>query len=341
MPDAFTNLTNLRNLTFNTVYINDWNGAALGNTEKSLTYLDLVMVDLFIWPDWISRCQWLDRLRIFYGNITSIPEAAFTIMSNTLTSLEIEMSGLSSVPEAFNSLRNLTTLDLSQNILVDVNGRPGLQKIMTFPLAKTLKQLKVWNTLMTQLPNMSNASSLVHLDLLINDISHVTSDMLPRSLAFLSLTANKITKITDGSFTGLSKLEILYLGDNPITEVSSLAFRDLVSLRILELSRTKITQIPLGMASLSSLESLLMTNVPSLECQCPPSTELKTWYQSSNGTLTIAGVCCHQESIASYLSGTCTAQPPCSTDVASILTCSMECSYASLLLLPTVYLYHL
>lgn len=182
------------------------------------------MVDLSIWPDWISRCQWLDRLRIFYGNITSIPEAAFTIMSNTLTSLEIEMSGLSIVPEAFNSLRNLTTLDLSQNILVDVNGRPGLQKIMTFPLAKTLKQLKVWNTLMTQLPNLSNASSLVYLDLLINDISHVTSDMLPRSLAFLSLTANKITKITDASFTGLSKLEILYLGDNPITEVSSLAF---------------------------------------------------------------------------------------------------------------------
>lgn len=341
VPDAFTNLTDLRNLTFNVVDISNWNGAALGNIEKSLTYLKLIMVNWSTWPDWISRCQSLNQLFIYYGNMSSIPETAFNMMSNTLTTLEIHMSFLTQVPEAFHSLKNLTTLDLSDNRLSDVNGRPGLEKIMTFPLAKTLQQLTVWNTFLIKLPNFSNASSLVHLDFFMNDISQVTSDMLPRSLVYLSLGTNKITEITDASVTGLSKLEILYLSSNPITEISPLAFRDLESLRILDLSETKLTQIPLGLAYLSSLESLLMKDVSSLECPCPPSSELTSWYHSRNGALATTGVCCTQENIASYLTSTCTAQPPCSTYGASILVCRAGCSYACLFLLLIAYIYYL
>ncbi|BFZ13188.1 hypothetical protein BsWGS_16227 [Bradybaena similaris] len=338
VPDAFTNLTDLRNLTFNVVDINDWNSAALGNIEESLTHLKLIMVDWSAWPDWISRCHSLNQLVIYYGNMSSIPETAFNMMSNTLTALEIHMSLMTQVPEAFHSLKNLTTLDLSDNKLSDVNGRPGLEKIMTFPLAETLQQLTVWNTFLIKLPNFSNASSLVHLDFFMNDISQVTSDMLPRSLVYLSLGTNKITEITDASFTGLSKLEILYLSSNPITEISLLAFRDLVSLRILDLSETMLTQIPLSIAYLSSLESLIMKDVSSLECPCPPSSELVSWHRFRNAVLATTGVCCNQESIASYLTSTCTVQPPCaatmeapSTDDASILVRTAGCSYACLI----------
>lgn len=309
IPSAFIKLTTLETLRLDTIDISDWNSPALQNVADTILSLYLVVIDLTEWPSWVSGCRSLHRLKIIASTLYSIPDDAFVALNETLTSLTIHYADFSQIPTALSSLGNLTTLDITGNHLASVNGREGLQQVTTFPWARTLLKLTGGNMFLTSLPDLSAMICLTRLDLRYNKITEVSSDLLPKDLEILILNENRITVITEVSFTNLSRLELLDMGSNPISRISYKAFNDLTSLKTLRLYNTRLKYIPLAFWPLSGLKSLDMSVIPTLECPCPIVViDAHLWF--INNSVEVAGLCRNQQTISSYLNFSCPHQAP-------------------------------
>lgn len=344
IPQVFAKLTVLETLMLDTIHINDWNSSSLQNIIGTLRNLDLINIDLSVWPRWISECT-LNILYINRAIIHTIPDDAFVSMNHSLTSFSVRHSGLTQLPKVLSSLQNLTVLEITGSHLENVGGREGFEQITTFPLASTLLTLKGTNLYLKSLPNFSAFKSVTNLNLYLNEIPEVNSNMLPHRLVTLSLAYNSITKLTNTSFANLVRLETLILQSNPITEISRGAFKDLASLKTLDLSYTRLTQIPLALVPLSGLGSVDMSGIRTLQCPCPiEASEIQLWYASYNKSTTILGVCCSQEKITSYLNGICQQQLPttntCSGSEA-VLTRGFKYNCLLLLLLHVIVVFFL
>lgn len=93
----------------------------------------------------------------------------------------------------------------------------------------------------------SNARSLKILQLTDHQINSIPDDMRwPNELTHLNLNGNPITRLSNATFEGLSKLKDLRIESaGPLTDgVSSGAFDDLISLESLQLARSGIDELP-------------------------------------------------------------------------------------------------
>ncbi|XP_054642305.1 osteoglycin, paralog b [Dunckerocampus dactyliophorus] len=78
---------------------------------------------------------------------------------------------------------------------------------------------------------------------------------LPKETAYLYARFNKITKINNGDFAGMTTLKIIDLSGNLIVEVEDGAFSRLTNLGELNLSNNRLTKLPTLPASLVSFNA--------------------------------------------------------------------------------------
>lgn len=122
------------------------------------------------------------------------------------------------------------------------------------------------------------AENTINLDGLSKDLQHYPN------LTELNLSNNTIKSLPNGTFSGLTKLEVLILKDNFITAVDEFSFKGLDNLKILDLSNNQILELPTNILLLLkqleklNLENNNMTNVDIKDA-------LKDWKTPLNITL--------------------------------------------------------
>ncbi|KAM8916544.1 extracellular matrix protein 2 isoform 2-T3 [Spinachia spinachia] len=167
-----------------------------------------------------------DHAKLTYFPPLSLPE---------LKTLSLEGNNISSIPaEAFNGIPNLEWINLKKNQLTS-NG-------IDVKAFKTLKML-----------------TRLYLD---GNLLEATPIDLPPTLQELKISENRLRRIHENSFRGLSSLVILELEGNLLSEgnVDPLAFAPLLQLSYLRLGRNYFRTIPQGLPA-SLLEIYLENNL--------------------------------------------------------------------------------
>lgn len=162
----------------------------------------------------------------------------------------------------FIGLENLSELDLTSNKLRNVVSS-------NFQHLTSLQSLIINFNHLTELPDLGNHSSLIHLSVQHNEIHSLNSSILeglPKlqtldlsfnnlvdlpantfgnssSLLHLSLSHNRIVGIEKGIFDNLTSLESVKLSKNRLSNIPKELFRQLNNLQHLELNSNSLTQI--------------------------------------------------------------------------------------------------
>jgi Leucine-rich repeat (LRR) protein len=140
---------------------------------------------------------------------------------------------------AFHALRHLSTLDVSNNTIVEVGN--------AFTDMPDLKYLDLsYNHLpIVKKGSFRNLPSLVGLRLDFNSIIDLEEDSFTdlQSLETLILTKNGISVVRRGTFRNLPSLEKLRLDDNLVERLDDRSFTDLYSLKELHLDHNLLEEV--------------------------------------------------------------------------------------------------
>jgi Leucine-rich repeat (LRR) protein len=260
LPRALLKLTNLKVLRLTNTHIDSWDSDIMDHLAKSVNTLGLANVGLSEWPGWLSSFHLLEEVHLDSNLLNSLPDDAFDGFKDTLIILSIASSGLTQVPKALSALSRLNLLDLSDNNILDVNGRPGIEQLNSFPCASTLEKLHILSIGLSVFPNLSNLTQLSTLNLYNNRLTDASSGSLATSLTSLYLDDNQLSSVP-AFVSNLSNLYSLSLSFNKITEISFDLFPP--SLIDLYLWDNKITKITDATSKLqSSLRSVYLSFNP-------------------------------------------------------------------------------
>ncbi|PHH90908.1 hypothetical protein CDD83_2285 [Cordyceps sp. RAO-2017] len=139
--------------------------------------------------------------------------------------------------------KNVARLCLRQNSIQEIDGLA--------PLAATLKDLDLYDNLVSHMRGLDDLDGLTSLDLSFNKIKHIKNISHMTQLKELFLVANKIGRIEN--LEGLQKLTSLELGSNRIRELKNLD--GLENLEELWVAKNKITELG-GLGGLPNLRLL-------------------------------------------------------------------------------------
>ncbi|KAL2125300.1 hypothetical protein VTJ04DRAFT_1665 [Mycothermus thermophilus] len=139
----------------------------------------------------------------------------------------------------------VTRICLRQNLIQEIEGLS--------PLAPTLKELDLYDNLISHIRGLDDLVNLTCLDLSFNKIKHIKHISHLTNLEELYLIANKLSKIEN--LSGLTKLRMLELGSNRIRQIENL--ETLTSLEELYVAKNKITAI----ANLAPLTNLRLLSI--------------------------------------------------------------------------------
>ncbi|EER29279.1 Leucine Rich Repeat family protein [Coccidioides posadasii C735 delta SOWgp] len=125
---------------------------------------------------------------------------------------------------------------------------------MSFPdnLGPTLKDLDLYDNLISHIKGLDQLTNLTSLDLSFNNIKHIKNLSKLVQLTDLYFVQNRIQKIE--GLEGLTKLRNLELGANRIRNISHLS-----NLKILSLPSNRLTSLS-GLSGLTSLEELYVSH---------------------------------------------------------------------------------
>lgn len=289
MPAAFVKLHDLNHFNMDHTYIQDWDNATFENSTATLTNLALVSVGLTEWPTWFQLFRSLQVVDFSNNSLNTVPDNAFSFVTNTLLHLSLTDCNLTEVPKALSTLKNLNSLDLSGNILTSINGRPAIEQIGTFPLAKTLVILQLKYSGLKVIPNFANLTKLTRINLDYNQITNSTSGSFSKSVTLLDLGENNLPSVPtvvagmnnltflDLSYNNIKSvnfdtlplpLDMVDLSGNNLTQINDTTTKELSELTYLYLNKNPITSIPNSvferMAALQTLdlESTNLTAIP-------------------------------------------------------------------------------
>ncbi|XP_066249550.1 insulin-like growth factor-binding protein complex acid labile subunit, partial [Euwallacea similis] len=160
--------------------------------------------------------------------------------------------------DTFHGLANLENLDLSNNMLSELNG--------SVANLGQLKFLMLSNNSLTIIKRteLIGLKKLVTLDLSMNSIHLLNLNIgQPNSLRMLNLSRNMLgySFQKEGQFYDLNNLENLDLSRNSLTTIFPKLFVGLFNLRELQLAKNNIIRFPLGV--FSGMPSLKLINVSS------------------------------------------------------------------------------
>ncbi|BFZ13372.1 hypothetical protein BsWGS_16411 [Bradybaena similaris] len=257
LPRAFLKLTSLSRLVIADTPVQIWEGPVLQHIATILPDLELINVGFTAWPKWLSHFHSLNILYLSNNCITTIPEDAFSVVTNTLTRIILENTCLTHVPQALATLSNLTNLDLSSNIFTD---EYEVETLASMPLGTTLSDLTIEYIGLSKMLNFSKMKNLFAINLNFNEISDATSGLFPSFITSLYVQGNQLSLVpTD--VAKMSTLYSLFLSDNKITTIEPVSFPP--NLGYLDLSFNKLIVITdTYFTNLTVMETLYLNNNP-------------------------------------------------------------------------------
>ena len=270
IPEALTNLTELRNLQLcnNLIKIIPESISNLKNLER----LDLGNNQIEEIPDSFIQLKTLKLLYLHNNKIQNIPEA-INRLTNLLV-LNLSENQIATIPETIEDLPKLEELDLRGNLFpiphrILENSIRSVKNLLNYLRALRLidrARDAGWQTLnlsemgLTEIPeSIANLSKLKHLSLYNNQIQEITEVITDlSSLEILDLRNNKIREIPD-SLSNLTNLTLLNLSSNQISKIPD-SFGKLTNLIELYLFKNRIQRIPEIISNLSNLQVLALQN---------------------------------------------------------------------------------
>ncbi|XP_035015694.1 extracellular matrix protein 2 [Hippoglossus stenolepis] len=165
----------------------------------------------------LTNLTFLKKLNLDGNQLTRIPPLPLS-----LTELKLNSNKLTTLtPDCFKGLRNLSSLELEENILHDGSVSP-----LSFRPLKKLLRLQLDNNRFRSLPLG-----------------------LPRSLQELELNGNQIMEVSEEPLRGCVHLKVLDLSHNLLHEqrIGDRAWTHVKSLEALDLSFNQFTSVPMNL----------------------------------------------------------------------------------------------
>ncbi|KAJ3027305.1 hypothetical protein HDV00_011272, partial [Rhizophlyctis rosea] len=212
-------------------------------------------------PQELAACTGLKKLLLFKNMITHLPNDLIESLRQ-LRNLDVSSNSLTAIPPAlFHACTDLQELRLADNAI-----RSLPSDVVNL---EHLSRLILSNNQIGTVPEMSNLTSLIELDLSGNLITHIPDQSFAHltHLRVLSLANNRLESLPN--FSDLEHLEVLDLRKNPLLALHS-SISKLVSLEDLRLDthkQSKLTTPPLavcqrGKDAIMSYLSDLLKGVP-------------------------------------------------------------------------------
>ncbi|KAF7269746.1 hypothetical protein GWI33_017264 [Rhynchophorus ferrugineus] len=220
----------------------------------------------------------LDNLKHFqfsYDNLSSISKHSLKHLNN-LERLELynnQIKNLRDVPLC--GLRKLKILDLSQNVLTDLDEFffqcDGEQEQIKLQLNDSVSRPNIYRT---SFYNISGHSvDISELDLSQNSIRTLGESLEKlEKLRFLDLSFNELTKVNNLHFATLSRLEKLVLKHNQLQHFQASIFENKTQLRVVDVSYNDLNEITVFNVprlqylnvGYNSLVTVILRNLPNL-----------------------------------------------------------------------------
>jgi internalin A len=196
----------------------------------------------------------------------------------SLTTLDLDNTKISDL-QPLSGLTNLNDISIQRNQISDLKPLAGLTNLKVIAVSKNqisnleplvgltnLTRIYMLGNKISDLKPLTRLTKLTLIELSDNQISDVTPLSGLTNLTFLSLARNQISDLTP--LSGLKNLKVLALLDNQIVDVKPLA--RLNNLFILLLSNNQIVDVK-SLAGLNELLTLDLENNPLAEKICPTS----------------------------------------------------------------------
>ncbi|CAG5119861.1 unnamed protein product [Candidula unifasciata] len=341
VPAAVTRLRQLWNLNLYSVNILTWDDNAMKNLCPSLLSFQLVTGGVSSWPNWLKYCSNLTDISITSSGISSIPDDALDLVTNTLVQLQLHNNSLTSVPKAISKMTALNILSLEQNKITDLTWLPQLSNLSYLaltenrisdagklssvlrPYANTLQTFSVYDNFLTSIPDLSFLTKIIELDYMNNHISDPYSGGIPENLTSLQLYKNFLTTVPTVMKTMklLTELDLSYnrmlsiqgtdipnrvtgvdLGNNIITELTDTSFPVNSNITYLLMSNNPLSKISLlAFQNLPQLQQLDLTHTKLTRMPLAISLLSKLQYLDVSGNTGL--VCtCLEKGLASRIS---------------------------------------
>ncbi|PAV66789.1 hypothetical protein WR25_10513 [Diploscapter pachys] len=174
-------------------------------------------------------------------------------LPDTIVDLNLASNHFDSIPDAIIRLRHLTSLNLSSNLLGDINSTMGLN-------STSLEKLDLSHNKLTKVATSfyeRSLQSLTFLRLDFNLISKIDEAAFQNysKLQTLNLGSNRIEVVKNGAFSGLQQLALLNLGNNTLHTIEPSVF-DGISIDTLDLSHNGFTEAPMAIGQLFKLKKI-------------------------------------------------------------------------------------
>lgn len=222
----------------------------------NLKHLILSNNEITIISSDIVKLKKLISLELQHNNLIYVPEDNnnFSVEHMIIPLLKNHSNNSKVFPIELYGLINLTSLDLSNNILLSVP--PGLYKLIN------LEKLKLNNNLIGDISIICKLYNLRILELHNNNISLLSTNISKlNNLRYFDCSCNNIIFLPVQLYS-LSKLTDLILADNNITSLSEEIFK-LKELTKLDLSNNMIDRLPRSihvMTKYNNLKEVLLHN---------------------------------------------------------------------------------
>ncbi|VDN01367.1 unnamed protein product [Thelazia callipaeda] len=238
----------------------------------------------------VSQMRQID---LSYNKIAHIPTGTFKNIAKSLRWMNLEENQLHQLPNALQPLRTLETLNLNGNKLTAMNNhtinnmKPALTELLLAfnrlteiptQVLHGMKRLRHLDLSKNRIRSMGRlafgkfdgtGTSLVKLNLagnMIVNISDPGAFLYMSSLAYLDLSYNRISYLSDHAFERLEGLESLFLQNNELNRFPINAINHAKRLRYLLLSDNPIEVLP----------DFLLQSFPQLERLSLSNTKLRT-----------------------------------------------------------------
>ena len=289
LPIALTNLTNLILLDIHDNPITTFEYSVISSLGSHLQMLHVGSMELTDWPQELAALNSLQALRVYHLQLKDLPAHAFKGFEDTLTTLEINSTNLSGVPDAVCYLTNVNSLIFVNNSNVQSDDvmpnctdpvysmfsvKMDNNNLLSFPdvfsAFPNIVQVSV-----TSNPNITSVDSTIpinskvsHLTLYSNNIAEVPAGIRNCSnLKILDLKGNNISEVNDMTFDDVDQLLFIDLSHNPLAVLNEYAFANMTLLNHVALDNTQLPNLPEAIKSLESIRVVDYRN-NQVNCKC-------------------------------------------------------------------------